>query len=97
MWLHKSPAAVPDDTSVISIKHKVAAHYLLPTDEEPALATVTDKNKLSTPFLTKAENGDKLLIYQKNRLAIIYRPRIDRVVGVGPVSIDEPPAALKNQ
>jgi len=97
LWLHKPQETSYDDTNVTAIKERIAAHYLLPTDEEPALATVTDKSKLSTPFLTKAENGDKLLIYQRNRLAIIYRPSIDRVVGVGPVSIDEPPAALKNQ
>jgi len=60
---------------------------VLPIDETPALATVTDKAKLTTKFLQKAENGDKILIYQKAGRVIIYRPSIDRIIDVGPVQI----------
>ncbi|MFI5240416.1 MAG: hypothetical protein ACHQUB_01785 [Candidatus Saccharimonadia bacterium] len=68
------------------VEAKVARHYLLPTNEVPALATITDVNKLNTPFFKEAKNGDEILIYEKNQLAIIYRPGIDRIVAVGPVS-----------
>src|SRR5581483_1628499 len=49
----------------------VAKHYLLPTNETPALVTVTDTKKLTSPFLKKSLDGDKILVYQKNRIAII--------------------------
>jgi hypothetical protein len=69
---------------------EVSKHYLLPTNETPALATVTDHTKLTTAFLKAAQNGDKVLIYQKNQIAIIYRPTIDRIITVAPVSINAP-------
>lgn len=80
-----------------AVAAKVSKHYLLPTNETPALATVTDSRKLNTPFLKQARNGDQILIYQKNQLAIIYRPSINRVVAVGPVTIDTPPSASNGQ
>jgi hypothetical protein len=75
-----------------TVRREASRHILLPTNEAPALATVTDKAKLTSPFLKKADNGDKVLIYQQNHIAIIYRPSIDRIVAVGPVTIDNPPA-----
>lgn len=74
--------------SVEVVKQEVARHMVLPTNEQPALATITDHNKLSTPFLKQTQNGDKLLIYQTNKKVIIYRPSIDRIINVGPVVID---------
>lgn len=70
----------------------VDRHYVLPSNEKPALATVTDKSKLQSSLSGKVQNGDKILIYQKNQKAIIYRPSIDKIVDVEPVSIDAPPA-----
>ena len=91
-WLYWGSAARGGNLdSVEVIVQRVNRHYILPTGEQPALATVTDNTKLTTQFLKKASNGDKVLIYQKNRLAVIYRPSADRIVAVGPVTIDNPP------
>lgn len=78
------------DGSLTSVKMLVGRHYLLPTDEQPALATITDPAKLTTPFLKQGRAGDRILIYQQHQIAIIYRPSVDRIVAVGPVSIDKP-------
>lgn len=91
VWRHSQTG---DLNKVSVITARVNKHYVLPTDEQPALATVTNKNKLTSAFLKKAENGDKVLIYQKNSIAIIYRPSIDRIIAVGPVQIDTPPSAV---
>ena len=88
--------AVSDINDVKKITQLVGRHYELPSDEQPALATITDASKLNTPFLKKAKNGDKVLIYQTNKIAIIYRPSLDRIVAVGPVTIDAPPSAARN-
>ena len=77
-------------TNLQSIKERVGRHYLLPADEEPALATIVDKTKVSTELFKQAQNNDRVLIYQKNRIAIVYRPSIDRIIAVGPVAIDTP-------
>jgi hypothetical protein len=87
--LHKHPNL--NDVDVIM--KDVSRHYTLPTKETPALATVTNSQKVQSSFAGKVQNGDKILIYQQNKLAVVYRPSIDRVVDVQPVSIDTPPSA----
>lgn len=79
-----------DLNSVNVVKARVGKHALLPTNEEPALLTVTDTSKLTTAFLKQTRNGDKVLVYAKNKKAIIYRPDADRIVDIGPVMIDKP-------
>ena len=76
----------PGKDNVEAIERLVGRHYVLP-DEEPALATVEDKTKLNSEFLRSAEDGDKLLIYQGAKKVILYRPSIDRIIEVGPISI----------
>ncbi len=71
------------------IKRSVAKHILLPTDEEPTLATVTDKKLVKDPFIAqKSENGDQILIYAKNKMVVIYRPNIDKIVAAGDLFAD---------
>lgn len=74
-----------DLNNVEVIKLQVSRHIVLPKDEQPALATITNHDRLTGAFLKKTENGDKLLIYQTNKEVFIYRPSIDRLIGVGPV------------
>jgi hypothetical protein len=98
--LHSHHANTPAASGLAeeqAVAAKVSKHYILPTNETPALATVTDSKKLNTPFLKNAKDGDEILIYQKNRIVIIYRPGVDRIVGVGPVTIDTPPTPGNNQ
>lgn len=91
-YLIKGHKAKPltGEAELKSVQAKISRHYLLPTDEEPALATVTDTSKLKTPIFKNSQAGDRILIYQVNQIAIIYRPSTDRIIAVGPVSIDTP-------
>lgn len=67
---------------------KVGRLVELPVDEEPTLATVSDVTKLKNqPFFIKARNGDKVLIYQKAKKAILYRPSTNKIVEYGPISL----------
>lgn len=62
----------------------------LPKDETPTVATVLDKDKLKDqPFFANAQNGDKILIYTKAKKAIIYRPKENKLINVGPIAIDQ--------
>lgn len=66
--------------------------YNLPKDEQPTIFFVTDKNKLSDDykkqeFFQKAENGDYVLIYEKGKIAILYRPSTNQLVDVRPYTV----------
>lgn len=74
-----------------SLLTEVNLLYDLPTDESPTVATVSDKTKLKNqPFFSKAENGDKVLIYTKAKKAILYRPTTHKIVEVSPLTITSP-------
>ena len=63
----------------------------LPQNEMPTVATVTDVKKLTAQdFFKKAQNGDKVLIFQKALRAILYRPSINKIIEVGPIKLDSP-------
>ena len=67
---------------------QVGKLMMLPTDEVPTVATVTDAGKLKDQaFFKNAKNGDKVLIYVKARKAILYRASTNLIVDVAPVNI----------
>lgn len=83
----KSDATLTADETTKLIQ-KVSKIYLLPTGETPTIATVADKDKLSNQqFFQNAQNGDRVLIYQKARKAIIFRPSTNQIIEIGPVNI----------
>ncbi len=66
----------------------VGKSYQLPTNESPTLATVSDKSKLpGDEFFKAASNGDKVLVYSQNKIAILYRPSVQKIISVGPVVV----------
>lgn len=81
----------PNYDSLTTVTNALSQHMILPQDEKPILATVTDKSLLKTPFLREADNGDKVIIYEKAKKVIIYRPSVDRIVSIGPIELDNIP------
>lgn len=74
---------------------KISKLVVLPSGEEPVVATVTDKEKLKDqPVFSKTENGDKILIYSNAKKAYIYRPDKNVVVDVIPVNMGENKIAI---
>ena len=60
----------------------------LPTNETPTLATVTNVNDLrGQSFFANAQNGDKVLIYAQSKVAILYRPSINKIIQIGSVNL----------
>ena len=74
--------------------NKVGRLIMLPTDEEPTVATITDADSLKKEqqFYRDAKNGDQVLIYTKAKKAIIYNEAKDILVNVGPIFVNDSPA-----
>jgi len=70
---------------------KISKLIVLPEDETPTLATVSDPEALkSQPFFAKAKKGDRVLIYANARKALLYNPESNRIVEVAPINIGQP-------
>ncbi len=75
------------DAELRALVSNVGEHMLLPADETPTLATVSDMHALEgQEFFKYAEEGDQVLMYMRSRKAIIYRPSIDKIIEVGPIT-----------
>lgn len=82
------PTAQNPQDEVRQIVTEVGKLMELPVGEEPTIATVTDVEQLRTqPFFQNAQNGDKVLIYQNARKAILYSPSKKKVLEVSPLNI----------
>jgi Flp pilus assembly protein CpaB len=70
---------------------KVKALTVLP-EEEPILFTVNDANLLRSQqaFFKDAQNGDVLMVFQKDSKALIYRESENKIVNAGPISFQQP-------
>ncbi|PIR75014.1 MAG: hypothetical protein CO030_05475 [Candidatus Magasanikbacteria bacterium CG_4_9_14_0_2_um_filter_42_11] len=66
----------------------VAGLIELPMDQQPVIGTVQDVATLAEDqkFFSRAQNGDKVLIYEDK--AIIYRPSVHKLINVGPVYLN---------
>lgn len=78
-------------TSNKNLVEKIGTLIQLPSDENPTIATITDKTKLTNqPFFTPAENGDIVLIYTNTKKAYLYRPGTNKIIDVAPINSPTP-------
>lgn len=76
-----------------TLLEKVGQLIVLPSDEQPTIATVEDTTKLQDqPFFAKAQIGDKVIIYNKAKKAILYRPEENKIIELAPLNIGNEPS-----
>lgn len=74
------------------LSESVAKQTEVPQDETPNVATITDVTHLQNQdFFKEAQNGDKILIYEKQKIIVLYRPNQDRVIATAPVLFNQKP------
>ena len=93
-YVVKNPAKIAsqmEEAQVKEIVAKVSKIIILPTGEEPVVATINDAASLikEQPFYKGAKNGDVVLVYQKAAKAIVYSPERNVIVNVGPMFLQD--------
>jgi hypothetical protein len=84
-----------DELNTEQLLAKVSRLIVLPAGETPTIASVVDADKLKSEqaFYRDVQNNDFVLIYPQAQKAFIYRPATDVLVNVGPVYMNDAPAA----
>ncbi|HSE29177.1 MAG TPA: hypothetical protein VLA77_01155 [Candidatus Saccharimonadales bacterium] len=89
LQLKNNPEQTNENTSQQIIR-EVSNIFELPTNEEPTVAKIQDKDKLrQQQFFDGAQNGDFILIYSDRKLALLYRQETKKLINVGPISMSE--------
>ena len=84
--LSKTPDVVAKEKTSEVIK-EISKLAIVPNDPNAVLATVTDITKLkSEKFFTNALNGDYIVLFPSVMKAVLYRPSINKIVEIGPLS-----------
>lgn len=95
--MYKNPDII-SEKEVQDIVEKVGELIVLPPNETPTIATVSDPEALqSQPFFAEANKGDKVLIYTDAKKAILYDPEIDKIISVAPLTISDSQQAITTQ
>ncbi len=75
---------------VKDISNRVSKLMILPQNEPPTLATVSDPEKLKNqPFFANAKTGFKVLVYAQAQKAILYDPYENKIVEVAPINTNQ--------
>ena len=83
----KNPQAEAQAAAVLVVS-RVGQLMVLPENETPTVATVTDPDKLKDqPFFANTKIGDKVLIYPNAKKAILYDPAQGKILEVAPLNI----------
>ncbi len=92
VYFYKKSTTNPNQASQAEVKslvEKVGRLVVLPTDETPTVATVSDPEALKDQaFFAEAKKGDKVLIYSNAKKAILYDPVQDKIITIAPLNID---------
>jgi hypothetical protein len=88
--LKNNPTKIVDDENKILLG-RVGKLMLLPDNETPTIATITDLAPFKgQAFFDNAKIGFKVIIYTQAKRAILYDPTEDKIVEVAPLNMSQP-------
>lgn len=99
--IKQNPQAVAQ-AEVNDLVAKISRLIVLPTDEVPTIATVSDPTALKDQaFFASAVKGDKVLIYAQAKKAFLYSVTLNKIIDVAPLNIGTqkavtPPTTILN-
>ena len=75
-----------DQNKADDLLQRVSQIMVLPKDEVPTTAIVTDMEPLkSQPFFKDAKIGDEVIMYPGARFIVVYDPIANKIVNAGPL------------
>lgn len=84
----KNDPAVANKETIARVTDQVGDILQVPADEEPQVAQVTEPDKLKAqPFFAGVQKDDYLIVYQKAKLAILYREKDRKLINVDHVEL----------
>ncbi len=96
IYFYRQFSVIKQDPNAISkaevrtLTEKVGRLIVLPQDEDPTVATVSDPEALKDQtFFADAKKGDKVLIYTNAKKAILYDPTLNKIITVAPLTIGD--------
>lgn len=79
-----TPQISPTPPNLLSQLGKL---IVLPTGETPQIITITDIDRFKDqPFFKNAKNGDVLILYTKNKQAILFDPKDNKILNTAPIA-----------
>jgi hypothetical protein len=86
--LLKQSSSLSQQKEASALIAEVGRIILLPANETPTIATVSDPSLLKDQsFFADATKGDKVLIYTNARRAILYDPIQKKIINVASIAI----------
>ena len=80
---------IQNSTSFLDQKNAII-HRLesrVPVPEPPKMMTIVNKESMKElPFYELLQNEDKIFIFRKAKIGVIYNPHIDTVIGIVDIS-----------
>jgi len=87
--IQESPEKVSQEEAK-DLAIKVSKLMVLPTDETPTLATVSNPEALiGQSFFIGAKKGDKVLIYSNAKKAVLYDPVLNKIIATAPLNVGD--------
>lgn len=82
---------VQNEKQISKVVDSIKKHLVLPVDEQPLVATVSNAEnlKLANSFYENASDGDYLVLYESIRLGILYDNEKDILLKVAPLSLGD--------
>lgn len=92
--LKNDPQAQTEE-DIARLVEEVGKLIVLPQDETPTIATVSDPERLKDQeFFAKAKAGDKVLLYSNAKKAYLYDPINKKLLDVAPINLGEESASV---
>lgn len=100
---HRDTVSLHTDTQVAEWQTKylierASSNVLLPKNENPVVTVLSDVENLKTtqPFYINATDGQYLIVYQQNGIALIYDKQQDLVINMSQILVPQNTQTLPN-